>query len=70
MSHSRYIPCNPDELVAHALNRPMRYVYAPALQDEIAGRIAAVSEFNGRFADGYRSALEDILAMLTPPEGE
>ena len=67
MPRPRYIPCTADEMIAHALNRPVRYVYAPAMHQEIAGRIEAVAMFSGNFADGYRSAMEDILDML---EGE
>ncbi|MFA6168380.1 MAG: hypothetical protein WC700_17285 [Gemmatimonadaceae bacterium] len=67
MPRSRYISCTADELIAHAHEMPVRYVYAPALHDEIAGRIEAVAPFCGKFAEGYRSALEDILDML---EGE
>lgn len=68
MRRSPYIPITADELCAFASGRPYRVIVAPAMRQELEARIARVEPYRGRYVEGYRSALAEILDLLDTEE--
>lgn len=66
MSGPAFIPMTFDELRAYANGLPVRCVHSRALTEEIVKRMERAAEFRGRFAEGYISALSEVLDLLTP----